>query len=596
MTRIPFVSLIAAVLLCSAPVRAAEDVLHLVPAEAMGFVVVRHLADTDAKMSTLAKQVKAQADRGPLAELKKLTGVSKGLDEKGDAVLIAMPPKDTDNDEDVPLIELGLVALVPVTDYGQFIEPLHPATPKEKITEVTLMDKTFLAAKRGAYAVLATADQRSALEAVLEAKRGIDGEVADFQPWLSENDVAIVATQRLIKLPLGMALQEVRRSKQMFANMAGRMPGLEPMLRMMDLYDTVLTTIGENVRMAAAGAKVDSQGTLLVGARAQVVAGGKVDKVLAAIKPAPQSPLAGLPAGPLALAAGFPVSTDAMQSLIDLEVDMFSQAGAQMGLTDDQLKEWRRLIKESMGSTRHMAMAIGPSETLFGNCTAVWRVDDTAKYLANYEKMVEGFNKLAKDTQSPLVPSVELKKIEIDGRTVFRSETTLAAAAAAGPQMNPMMLPPVKAMMDVMFGPDGKLVAYMTAVDEHTMVAGYNSKKALRRALEAVKNPQTGLITAPELAKTVALLPTGAQAVVLVSPQGIMVLVGHIAAKLASLGAPMPDFPPFPATPPAGLAVKVVPHQVQATVVVPAEVFIAVDKYQDALHERAKKQEAPEEE
>ncbi len=229
MTRLLSLASIAAILLWSAAVQAAEDVLHLVPRQALGFVVVRHLADTDAKIKTLAEQVGAPMDNTPLAQFKKSTGLSKGLDEKGDAVLISMPLKDADKEakdadfyaDDKPLEPPGMVLLLPVTDYQQFLAPLHPATPKGKITEVTLMEKNFLAANQGSYALLTTLDQRDVLQAVLDSKHSIDADLADFQPWLSENDIAAVATRRLIQMPIGKGLYEVRQGKKMFSNIGG---------------------------------------------------------------------------------------------------------------------------------------------------------------------------------------------------------------------------------------------------------------------------------------------------------------------------------------------------------------------------------------
>ena len=65
--------------------------------------------------------------------------------------------------------------------------------------------------------------------------------------------------------------------------------------------------------------------------RTQVATGGKIDKMLAQIKPAKASPLTGLPGGPFVFAVGFPISADAVQPLIDFEFDVLKQSQDESG-------------------------------------------------------------------------------------------------------------------------------------------------------------------------------------------------------------------------------------------------------------------------
>ena len=59
MARLLSVTSMAVLLLWSASAKAAEDVVRLVPRQALGFVVVHHVGDTDAKIQKIAKQVQA---------------------------------------------------------------------------------------------------------------------------------------------------------------------------------------------------------------------------------------------------------------------------------------------------------------------------------------------------------------------------------------------------------------------------------------------------------------------------------------------------------------------------------------------------------
>ena len=58
-------------------------------------MVVHHVGDADVKLQKIAKQV--QAPFGSLLMMAKGTvGISKGLDEKGDAAMIVMSRKDAE--------------------------------------------------------------------------------------------------------------------------------------------------------------------------------------------------------------------------------------------------------------------------------------------------------------------------------------------------------------------------------------------------------------------------------------------------------------------------------------------------------------------
>ena len=73
-------------------------------------------------------------------------------------------------------------------------------------------------------------------------------------------------------------------------------------------------------------------------------------------------------------------------------------------MTDDQLKEWRRLTKDSIPlNTATVQWSWAPANTPSAIARPSGHVEDTTKYLANYEKYVEGLNKLAKDTNNSVV-------------------------------------------------------------------------------------------------------------------------------------------------------------------------------------------------
>ena len=268
MARLLSVTSMAVLLLWSASAKAAEDVVRLVPCQALGFVVVHHVGDADVKLQKIAKQV--QAPFGSLLMMAKGTaGISKGLDEKGDAAMIVMSlkgrrapaggdEKDEKSDAKAAFAEVpAVVLLVPVTDYKEFLDQFHPAKAGEKVTEVEAMGKTALVASRGGYARDGGARHRKALETVLETKQGIDADLADLLPWLAETQSAGVATARTIKLWVAKQIEQSRQMRQYFANMQGR--GSEDFLAMMDRQEKIYEMIGSEICGVSLGMRVDAQ-------------------------------------------------------------------------------------------------------------------------------------------------------------------------------------------------------------------------------------------------------------------------------------------------------------------------------------------------
>src|SRR5687768_9238505 len=95
------------------PLRAADDVLSVVPDNVLGVAVVQRLAQTNEKASKLAEKLKVSFPNA-LDLAKAHLGIEKGIDDKGSLALAAVPGEGA-NDEPVPLL------FVPTTDYEGLI-------------------------------------------------------------------------------------------------------------------------------------------------------------------------------------------------------------------------------------------------------------------------------------------------------------------------------------------------------------------------------------------------------------------------------------------------------------------------------------------
>jgi hypothetical protein len=178
--------------MASIAARAADDPLKIIPRDAIGWGVINHLIDCEAKIQKLAGVVGAP-QIGLLNMVKEKTGAKKGLDEKGAFGIIAMSAKDDEQTEP------KAVMFIAVTDYKEFLGNFEPEKKDEKITEVQIADQGTLVANVGGYALLAKTDDRKTLEAVLASSESVADDAKSLETWLAANDVNLVLTKSGMK-------------------------------------------------------------------------------------------------------------------------------------------------------------------------------------------------------------------------------------------------------------------------------------------------------------------------------------------------------------------------------------------------------------
>jgi hypothetical protein len=232
---------------------------------------------------------------------------------------------------------------------------------------------------------------------------------------------------------------------------------------------------------------------------------------------------------------------------------------------------------ESMKHVRGMSMVLGvwPSGTsLYSRTVAIMRVDKSDAYMAEYETALKEFGEFARKADSPILAPMEVEKTQIDGAAALQITTKVPKPPAA------QQVPQYDKMMEAFFGPGKKLVAWATPVDERTVVLGYVDREHLQRTIRTIKQGKPGLAADPEVARTTALLPSGAPWVAVWSPRGTIDLVKRTINAFAPDGDKAGGkIPEFPATPPIGLALTTAPNELQGHLVVPAEIFKAIGQY-----------------
>ena len=121
----------------------------------------------------------------------------------------------------------------------------------------------------------------------------------------------------------------------------------------------------------------------------------------------------------------------------------------------------------------------------------------------------------------------------------------------------------------------GRLTVTMVAANEHTILVRYAPAAGLKGLLKAAKGK--GLAGSPDVAKTLAQLPAGAQWVGLYSPSAMVEVTNEFLAMTPKLlGQQAKRMPPMAKTPPLAYAVKLGPAGLDVHVVAPAKTIQAL--------------------
>ena len=109
---------------------------------------------------------------------------------------------------------------------------------------------------------------------------------------------------------------------------------------------------------------------------------------------------------------------------------------------------------------------------------------------------------------------------------------------------------------------------------------GFGSKESTERVIAAIKKARTGLDGDAGVAKTAALLPSGASVVAFLSPAGMIDFIQRIVPAIMPSQAKIDlKLPEFPKTSPIGFAVTAGKEELRTYLVVPGEVLRAIGQY-----------------
>jgi hypothetical protein len=268
------------------------------------------------------------------------------------------------------------------------------------------------------------------------------------------------------------------------------------------------------------------------------------------------------------------------KNLLNLSVDMINTMSKSSGgreLTKEDAKKLNQLMEKSMAGLRSMSMVMGtpkPGGSMYSNMAAVMKVENAQQYMTDYQDVMTTMNNLLK-ANGVRVPFIqETKKITIEGSDGIELTMDMSAMLGSMPQN-----PASKKMLDMMFGPGGKINAYIVPVDNATVAISYINPDNISRVKAACKNPLSSLAADAQTAKTAALLPEGAQWVGYLNPQGFINFVSAAMIAAGAPGAALPALPAFPQTPPIGLGAELSGQGLDLQIVVPGETLKGAGSY-----------------
>ncbi|MGO9113153.1 MAG: hypothetical protein ACLP9L_28295 [Thermoguttaceae bacterium] len=557
-------SMACVLFLAASAAPAAEDVFKLVPDSALGLLVINRPAAADAKFQALGRRMQLPVP-GLLAMLKQHSGVQEGWDESGTIALLVLPPQG-DSALPTPIL------LVPVTDYGKFLGSLKAEDATQPVTKIEIAQTSHWVRNIGGYAALTDASHRQALEKKWTPSKESPAALVPWRKWLKGKDFAgVILRPGIVQISV-KAQQGIQAMKTVVAAMPNEQA--KAVAGAFDIYTKMFQAAEKDVSAFGFGLQLDEQDVLRLTSRTTLMSGG----LMAQSPPADENHLGGLPAGPFVAAGGAAISAPMTEAMMKWSIDMMKAAPGLYGIDEEQAKNLSALSMESMKGVRGFSMMLGRVEqggAIFSNAIGVMRVDRAPAFMAEYEKDLHKYAELVNGLHSPMLPPIEIEKSEVGGTAALQLTMQAPKPLVGGQALQQ------KRMMELFFGPGDKVVAWVAPADEHHVVLGYVSKKPVQRAMEAIRQGNKPSLAGDiGVAKTAALLPSGAMAAVYLNPTEMIRFVQQMATGITPPEAKVKlKLPEFPKTPPIGFAVTTAADEVQTCLVVPAEVLQAIGPY-----------------
>jgi hypothetical protein len=566
------------------------DVLQNVPNDALGFVVIKNMSATDAKIEKLLTALHVEFP-APLTFLASATGLSEGVDPDGDILFAVLPGGDAND----PQFGVWL----PLDDYDRFLASLD-SRQRDGIAAVIVAGEDILVARHGEWVLVMDPDQRERMEQLLAAEANPPAAVDQWRNWIDANDVAAVA------LPDGI------RAVLAWAAAANRAPGAEPDEDAEDIFGQnvenenpfvaepnevaepggVLASVRVAIRdritrspklakwIAVAEAigcavRIDDRGNALTGVRMSCS-----DEQLASAdrSSTTDQPPALYQGGPFVLIGAGKVpralTGAAAEAFVRSAVDDL-KTEQRLVLDEATVARFQKAVESALAEVTSAALLTQPGEKAGGvytNDFLVVRVASADSFVAQADDFLRLWNTLNRDAEgeAPLIFDVEQQKLGKRDATRY----SLDVAGAEG-----LAIPEVRQAMEKFFGPGGKMQLWVAPVDDHNVLLASATESEAAAALEALASKRPINWDHSEVDGANQLLPTAADWRFFFSPRAYS--KWHRRWKDAMTGPVFGGRPAkeFPASPPIGIAGELRGNELSVELSVPAETIQSAGVY-----------------
>ncbi len=547
-----------ALLVGSARLQAADDVVSMIPDNALGYAVVKDMEKASGEIRKIVDRM--QLPSTEVLELAKQTlNLRDGFDDTGDLAMALLPQ---DGGEAFPII------LLRTKNYSRLIAQLEPKDEEGSIRRVTIGKEEVLVAPMSKYAIFTTPEFMDGLKRVLKSKRSVRPSKSQKQ-YTSEADAYIVVTNAAVKIAAEQGIvaldglkQEMEQVEQLRLAAAG-----------LGMYQELLEWVLEDVGQVILTAKMDAMVGVTLTTRIEIKDGKPLKSRASSVAVAQQ--LGALPKWQYVMAfSGDMINSDMMDFWMRLSMVMMKTWGGESELTDDQVKKLFDATLKTMKGMRSMSFTFGvPTEggSIYSRTGGVIAVENSKQYIDRYAEATLEMAKLMKDLPYTVRSA---KYLEVAGTRGMKIEMQIKLDALA--QDNPQ----AKAMMEKLYGKDGKISIFLAPVNDKEIAMAYSSEEALREVMASLKSKERGLGTDNRIQKTAKLLSKDAQMVGFLSPQGTVQFVKWMMEIFVPPGQAVPPLPDFPEKAlPMGFAVSFSGKSIDFEWVTPEESLVSLGEY-----------------
>ncbi len=505
-------SVVPILLLLIAPAAArAADILQEVPNDALGFAVARHLDKVDAKAKWLSLEMR-NIGFSPLAFLKTATNVQDGVNFEGDFLLAVYPDPHGDKSH------LRFGVWLPVNDYARFSKSIG-ATSADGVSVVTVAGEDLLVARHGEWALIMDPDQRDRMTQLLAAAPSPPPQIAAWKPWITANDVTVVAFASGVREVLSRAndadgdgkpdnessddafgaKNPTFRRRQIIVTGVNRpypTGGLAGLLNEFHKWTAASPAISravEQANMVGCGFRINPDGSNSGSALASLrIAFGDE------LEAEPNDAKAGAPYsiydnGGFAIAAAGRLPKPVLATLASAYVQTIAadmKKEDRTELDEDSLQQLNEAAEQAAGEIRSAVVLTQPGaqiQPVYTNNFVVLRVSSAKEFVDHAAEVMRLWNKANRDADGENKLIFELEETKLGDRTA--KQYSLDFASMVGGQGQPP-LPEVRQAMEKLFGPGGKLRLWVVPTDDNTVLLAQATQDQVTAALKVIDRKQ----------------------------------------------------------------------------------------------------------